>query len=287
MKKFKVVLFSVGLLFTMVLMSFTANYGVKVIGLSIKDIDKSVVKINEKLYAGAYEVRNSLYLEFIQDLTSKNKTDLLKKAMLDTLNWRDKLAYNEPYVELYFRHPAYANYPVVNVTYEAANLFCEWLTETYNTNPNRNFKKVLFRLPTEAEWEFASAGGTELSTYPWGNSLFQNNHFMCNYKHIGDENLRSDSLTKKVSVVFNDYGSMVGSLNDGADITAPVDGYYANKFGLYNVCGNVAEMVKEKGLSKGGGWKSLGGDVRIKSKEYYTKSATDLGFRYFMEVVEK
>jgi formylglycine-generating enzyme required for sulfatase activity len=79
---------------------------------------------------------------------------------------------------------------------------------------------------------------------------------------------------------------IAGTLYDAADITAPVNSYWPNKFGLYNVCGNVAEMVSEKGISRGGGWKNAGGDVKIESKRNYTKSATDLGFRYFMEIIE-
>ncbi|HNX08312.1 MAG TPA: SUMF1/EgtB/PvdO family nonheme iron enzyme, partial [Bacteroidales bacterium] len=69
--------------------------------------------------------------------------------------------------------------------------------------------------------------------------------------------------------------------------TAPVKSYLPNKFGLYNVCGNVAEMIAEKGKTRGGGWRDSGWDVRIDAVGNYGKSATDIGFRYFMKVIEK
>ena len=52
------------------------------------------------------------------------------------------------------------------------------------------------------------------------------------------------------------------------------------------IIGNVSEMIQEKGLSKGGNLRSPGGDVTIKSRSKYKKSAIDLGFRYFMEIIE-
>jgi formylglycine-generating enzyme required for sulfatase activity len=220
----------------------------------------------------------------------KNKTELYKIAMIDSLNWRDKLAYNEPFVELYFRHPAYANYPLVNVSYEGANLFCQWLTDEYNSNPKRKYKKVIFRLPTQLEWEMASIGGGYSSSYPWGFGLIQNGQYMCNFKHYGDESIIYDSITKKAIIDPNCYHGenigIAGNLHDAVDITATVNSYWPNKYGLYNVCGNVAEMVSDKGISRGGGWKNVGGDVKIQSKSYYSKSAIDVGFRYFMEIIE-
>jgi formylglycine-generating enzyme required for sulfatase activity len=253
---------------------------------SFKEIEKSVAKITDSLYAGKYEVSNRIYRYFESDLIKNNKTDLLKISRPDTLNWRDKLAYNEPLVGLYYRHPAYQNYPVVNISHEAAVLFCTWLTEKYNANPKRAFKKVVFRLPTENEWETAAKGGNNLSSYPWGERL-QNKQFMCNYKVFGDECITYDTLSKKLVIGSNINFGVAGNLNDAADLTAPVNSYSANNFGLYNVCGNVAEMVQEKGVSRGGGWRSPGGDVRIKSKGHYVKSSSDLGFRYFMEILEK
>lgn len=254
---------------------------------SIKTIDKSVAKITDSLYAGKFEVSNLLYRYFGKDIINENKKDLLKNIQIDSLNWRDKLEYNEPMVEYYFRHPAYQNYPVVNISYDAANLFCKWLTDKYNSNPKRKFKKVLFRLPTEKEWEKAATGSFDFSAYPWGPYLYQNGHFMCNFRRIGDECVKYDSLSKSYQIDFDCGHNGIGSLLDAADLTAPVSSYFPNSYGLYNVCGNVAEMVQEKGISCGGGWKSPGADVRTKSRGHYTKSATDLGFRYFMEIIEK
>ena len=251
---------------------------------NLKEIENSVSKINESIYAGKYEVSNVLYREFEYDLRINN-SNLLKEILPDTLNWRDKLCFNEPYVEFYYRHPAYSNYPVVNITYQDAIYFCEWLTKKYNENSKRKFKKVLFRLPTEKEWELAARGGSKNSIYAWGDRLFSNNHFMCNYRGIGDEFITRDSTNNKPILNMN---LKVNNFSlDYADITAQVSSYYPNSFGLYNVCGNVAEMVAEKGKAKGGSWKSFGGEVRIESVEYFKNSANNIGFRYFMEIIEK
>lgn len=287
MKKLKSVPVVIGLISVLTLMSFVKDKTGKEIAFNCKEIDKSFVHLKDNLYAGKCEVTNSLYLEFINDLTKKNNVDLLKKAQIDSLNWRDRLTFNAPLVELYFRHPAYANYPVVNVSYEAATLFCEWLTVEYNSNTNRKFKIVKFRLPTQSEWEFAAKGGLDACIYSWGNRLFENNRNNCNFWNIGDENLKYDTLSKKIVVDFPDIMLVAGSLTEESNITVPVDSYPANKFGLYNVCGNAAEMIQEKGISKGGSWRSPGGDVTIKSKGKYSKSANDLGFRYFVDIIEQ
>jgi len=232
-------------------------------------------------------VSNVMYCLFRCDLVINKKTELLKITLPDSANWRDKSAYNEPMVELYLRHPAYRDYPVVNISYEDANIYCAWHTDKYNADPKRNFKKVLFRLPTEKEWETAAKGGNDISNYPWGDRLLQNGMYMCNFKRIGDEFIKQDSITKKPIVDLSYSIGFGSSLMDAVDLPVPVASYFPNSYGLYNVCGNVAEMVQEKGISRGGGWKSTGAEVRIKSRAHYDKTATDLGFRYFMQVIEK
>lgn len=251
-----------------------------------ENVEKSIAKINENLYASMYEVSNAFYKDFENDFSQTISKDELKLIKPDTSNWMNDNKYLEPMAKSYHSHPAFDNYPVVNISYEAAVMYCKWLTEQYNANPKRKFKKVVFRLPTIIEWEYAAKGGLENTKYPWGNFLFQNNYAQCNFKRIGDESLYLDSATHTIVVKFDKSYGLNNSLSDNADITAPVNAYFENGYGLYNMSGNVAEMVDIKGFSKGGSWKCLGGDVSIQSNSNYKKIETDLGFRYFMEILE-
>ena len=249
---------SLALLLVIILMAFVPKDKTKPddAGFSIKEIDKSVAKISDSLYAGKYEVSNILYRYWGYDLKTNNKTEAYKIYLPDTLIWKNPSYYDEPLVELYFRHPAYEYYPVVNISHEAAVLYCEWLTNKYNADPKRKFRKVLFRLPTEKEWETAArAGAPDNYSFPWGNSLVQNNKKMCNYDVVGDECIAYDTITKKyiikpVARIASEADFDRWTENDGMPL--PVDAYTPNKSGLYNVCGNVAEMVKENGIACGG-----------------------------------
>jgi len=86
-------------------------------------------------YLDETEVRNVDYLEYLywlQRAYSQSYPEVYKKALPDTLVWRDKLGYNEPFVTQYLRHPAYRNYPVVGVSWEQATNFCVWRTDRVN-----------------------------------------------------------------------------------------------------------------------------------------------------------
>ena len=56
----------------------------------------------------------------------------IQKALPDTLVWRRPMAYNEPYVQYYFRHPSYNDYPVVGVSWLQASDYCAWRTDRVN-----------------------------------------------------------------------------------------------------------------------------------------------------------
>jgi sulfatase modifying factor 1 len=255
--------------------------------LDIKLIEKSIAKINDTLYASKYEVSNMLYLAFEKSLQEANKTELLNVSQVDTANWPLSFTQNEPFLEFYYRNPAYKEFPVVNISWEAANLFCQWLTDEYNAAPKKMFKKVLFRLPTESEWELAARGGTTGIPYPWGYKLSNNGRNMCNYKMLGEEYIKYDSVGKKYFLEYNPANEKKIPPSAVEFITAPVISYEANDLGLYNVCGNVAEMTSIKGVSCGGGWQSTGGDVSVTSRAFYKGSSNYLGFRFFMVVIEK
>lgn len=247
-------------------------------------------------YMDETEVRNIDYLEYLYWLDRVYSADypgVYRKALPDTLVWRNKLSYNEPLVEYYFRHPSYRNYPVVGVSWVQANDYCAWRTDrvneqllidrgilsmdpsqkkenNFNTeaylagqyeglvnkplpdlNPNgTGTRKVKledgimlpkYRLPTEAEWEYAAFGligntvserVVEKKNYPWNGNYTRTN-----------ESRYYGSFMDNFRRATGDYMGVAGNLNDGADIPAACGSYFPNDYGLYNMAGNVSEWV--------------------------------------------
>ncbi len=260
-------------LFTISIFSFAHLF---VFGqIDIKQLDKSIEKVHEHLFASRSEVSNRLYQTFLEDLKMNNSQQALAIAQIDTLKWRDKSSFNEPYVIYYHQHPAYQNYPVVNVSYAGTLKFCDWLTEKYNANPKRKFKKVIIRLPSEKEWMEAAQAGDTLAQYAWHGKTFFNTKGQA-YANFSND--IKDTSAVKVQM----------KVNANQDVIAPIDSYWKNDFGIFNMCGNVAEMTNEKGIAKGGSWRNKSEDLQIKAKYVYEGDAQNfIGFRYFVEVLEE
>jgi formylglycine-generating enzyme len=73
---------------------------------------------------------NTLY--WLSRVYGETYPEVIRKALPDTLVWRERLAYNEPYVYNYLRHPAYRDYPVVGVNWVQANEYAAWRTDRVN-----------------------------------------------------------------------------------------------------------------------------------------------------------
>jgi len=238
-----------------------------------KVIKKNSSQITDLLYASKVEVTNKNYSYFILDLQQNSETKKLKTAIIDSNQWVGDF-YNLPYVKHYHTHKAYGAYPVVNISYEGAVLYCEWLTKKYNSNPKRKFQKVIFRLPTEKEWVNAAKAGNKKAIYPWdGDSMrTENGSYRANFR-------RSDKPDSN--------STEENSIN--ISILTPVYAYWPNELDIYNMSGNAAEMIQEKGTSKGGGFLDYEEGMKIASKGEYSLTSTGqvtLGFRWFMEILE-
>lgn len=232
------------------------------------------------------EISNFNYVEYLSALKLAGKMDDYNAALPDTLAWRHKLAFNEKYVDYYFRHPAYRDYPVVNITKTQAEKYCEWLTQVWRVKTGN--ESLVFRLPTRAEYIKAAYGDSQQRTYAWASPYLLDEKGMarCNFLNIGAGAITRDSITGEFKIINNFYDGMAGVLNDYADITAPVKSFYPNEFGIYNLNGNVSEIVAEDSIAVGGDWNSPGYDVRILSSKAFTKANPMVGFRPVMTFVE-
>jgi formylglycine-generating enzyme len=179
---------------------------------------------------------------------------MVKKDVMvypDTLVWvRDfSYSYNDPMRERYFAHPAFGNYPVVGVNWLQATAFCEWRTNYFNSFliSKKKSTESSFRLPTEAEWEYAARGGRSQSMFPWGNYYLRN---------------------RKGCLLANFKPGRGNYPEDGGFYTVRADAYWPNDFGLYNMAGNVAEWTSS--LYYEGGYNfqhDMNPDIRYNAKD--------------------
>ncbi len=247
-------------------------------------------------YMDETEVTNIAYLEYLWWLkrvfVPADFVSVYTNALPDTTVWRERLTYNEPYVEYYLRYPDYRNYPVVGVSWTQAMNYCTWRTDRvneqllvdaglinmtneptvegyfsteaylsyadYEQNSDKRLQYIStgeernatledgillprYRLPTEAEWEYAAlalVGNTldgrvlERRTYPWNGQITRTD----DKKYYGE-------FVANTRRGRGDYMGIAGDLNDGSVYTNDVYSYWPNDFGLYNMGGNVAEWV--------------------------------------------
>lgn len=213
-------------------------------------------------YMDQTEIANIHWLEYLFDIKQDSTTEFHQSALPDTTVWRRELAFNDPYEDNYLRYPGFRFFPVVGVSWVQANDYCRWRTSVVNEKLaeeyglegsiseggriplETGFVLPDYRLPTEAEWEYAAKAliGTQYldenhtnqRIYPWDGHATRNPYgkqmgsFLANFKRGR-----------------GDYAGIAGKLNDAAMITDYIYEYPPNDFGLYNMAGNVNEWVMD------------------------------------------
>ena len=223
-----------------------------------------------------------------------NRKDLISTRIVnvypDTVMWlRDfQYAYNDPKMKMYFSHPGFAQYPVVGVTWEQAQAFCNWRTQLYNTTHKVGGQD--YRLPTEAEWEYAARGGKQLGLYPWGGNYLRDNNgcFLANFKPMrGSYPDDTGATTMKVgSFAPNEYGlyDMAGNVAEwtSSDYVSSTNTMVSdmNPNFQYNAKNDDADVLKRK-VIKGGSWKDIAYYLQcgVRTYEYQYESRPYVGFR--------
>jgi formylglycine-generating enzyme required for sulfatase activity len=188
------------------------------------------VRITRPFYVGAYEVTNAQFQKFVDATGYKTQAEREEVHPLGSGGWGFNQAeqkFEGRDMKYNWHNPGFAiqdDAPVVNVTWNDAIAFCRWLSEKEGKT---------YRLPTDAEWEYAARAGTK--TRYWS----------------GDD---PDSLARIANVADASFFRAIPtyyprektiSTDDGQVFPAKVGSYPPNAFGLYDVHGNVWEWTND------------------------------------------
>jgi len=269
-------------------------------GQADEDVAATQINFNKQVTIGGFfmddtEITNNEYRQFTQNIQESSEIDLptgysIADLMPDTTVWTRDYTHHmgDPLVVYYWSHPAFDDYPVVGVDWNSAKYFCEWRTSYLNRWRTDNQLPVMpnFRLPSEAEWEYASRGGRDMSKYPWGNPYIRN---------------------AKGCLLANFKPGRGNYFDDGYAYTSPIGTYFANEYGLYDMSGNVAEWCEDAynpsampltwdlnptyfdpnvplKVIRGGSWKDIAYylETGTRSYEHQDTSRASIGFRCAM-----
>lgn len=285
----------------------TVPYGMTVcpsgtfhMGQADQDVPASQINLNKQVTIGGFymdetEITNNEYRQFI-DVMLKDSVSVLGEDYImtelypDTTVWVRDFSHHmgDPMMEYYYAHPAFDEYPVVGIDWFAAKYFCEWRTKHLNNWRAEQglWKMPNFRLPSEAEWEYAARGGRDMAKYPWGNPYIRN---------------------AKGCMLANFKPGRGNYYDDGFMYSAPVASYFSNDFGLYDMAGNVSEWVEDafydaavpvvwdlnptyyddnepRKIIRGGSWKDIAYylETGTRTFEYQDTTKSYIGFRCVM-----
>jgi len=286
--------------------------------LNLKAVEGTIKKISPSVYAGEFEVTNEEYNRFLSYLVEHKLNDQYERYKFELSAYEEPaLSFMKGYTAAWIptkKEKHFTQYPAVSLSFESVLAYCDWLTEQYNNQPERKFKKVKFRLPSLKEWQVAALGNPKFSTWELDDNIVKvgipKNDTEELSKDFRDVPVRGHDIQypwygayNYRNKVLNSRGCSLGNFKfpdnakpcvpskmtvlDGWTMMAPVGTYFPNAVGLYDVVGNVAEMIDEKGKACGGSWNHSPEQSTIRSINLYEKPDTAIGFRVFMEIIEQ
>ncbi len=250
---------------------------------------------NAKIRIDSAFMRNGRIVDTVIIKPLRNRGDLIARKIIniypDTMCWMTEYtySYNEPAMQNYFAHPSYGQFPVVGITWEQAQAFCYWRTNLYRSI-GKLPRAQEYRLPTEAEWEYAARGGRHNAQYPWGGPYVRDSKgcFMANFKPMrGNYTEDGYLLPSRVgSYDPNDYGlyDRAGNVSEWIgqtyDPTLNTFTHDMNPNYDYKARGEDPKVMKRK-IIKGGSWKDVGAYLQcgMRDFEYQDKCRPSIGFR--------
>jgi len=261
----------------------------------------ATTKISENFYADVSEVSNIDYREYQFWLSRLYGYESIeyKEALLDTLVWRNEIAFGEPYRNVYFTHPAYNSYPVVGINLTQAEKYTQWRTErvaelllirkgliksNYNIDLNNYFtidkyieggydwiikKEVIaipiYKIPSIQEWELIAGINSKLK-YGTDSLSRHNKKILKRYKCLYQTSDSIELSSNSKYTIWRDSPCSVRELSKNIN-------------GLYSIVGNVAELVENENVIKGGSWKQKINEITLSKNESFIEPSTWIGFR--------
>lgn len=252
-----------------------------------------IVRVNDTLGIDEAEIPNGEWLQY------QLQQEQAGKATISLLPYSSALP--NP---TYYTDPFYHYYPVVGISYEQAVAFCRWRSQVVTFNFNQNTAKPIdtlsadyvrftFRLPTEAEWELAALIERGL---PYGTTCTEL-PIVVNPKAAAYLKKQSGSTADVAQITadikqYNQKNPLRSWINYRQPepyflkLLAPGYVYQGppNDHGLYQLAGNAAEMVQERGVTKGGSYLDPLEACTVKARGTYSGPAPHIGFRCVCEV---
>ncbi len=240
-------------------------------GIDDRWIKKQFVRVGKDLLMARHETTNADYRRFLNALLEEGKTEEYRRCLPDTQSWLKLGVQATPLVSHYFRNPSFDHYPVTGLTRESVDTYLLWLTKAYRSQGRVRHSGAEFSLASRDEWIQAAQAGDTSKVYPWGSGFIRNNRGedLCNYRHV---EIRFDSTTRQ-------YVEIPEKQPDIFRGTTRVDTYFPNAFGLFNMSGNIAELIQEPGTAMGGSFNDPAWKVRIKSEQGAGAPSPMVGFR--------